>query len=134
MELFLNAAWFVIVVAAVVSLLRSQRFSDRRQLLSSLGALLCALVLIFPSISLTDDLHYEDFVFQDSSSTKRLISAVHNFGLLGQVFWSGAAILAGQISAPRITAWRLTQAFTSYCTPLLIAPLPARAPPSLLPR
>ena len=73
METFLNLLWLAITVAAVC-LWRFRWSVPRRAFCHSLtlqaGAMICALALLFPVISLTDDLHPEIAVV-DSVSGKR---------------------------------------------------------------
>jgi hypothetical protein len=73
METFLNLVWLVVAAAAIwqwrfrwtVSR-RTPRHSRRLEA----GAMVCALALLFPVISLTDDLHPE-IVAVDAASGKR---------------------------------------------------------------
>ena len=72
MEALLNTVWFLFAVGAVVaSIWRAPR--DRRHYLLEWVALLCAAVLLFPIISITDDLQAEVFVVEDSI-TKQMTS------------------------------------------------------------
>lgn len=71
MELILNILWFVLAGAAVAALLRSRRDAGfRAERISNRKALLalgCIVVLLFPVISASDDLHPSQAVFEDSS-------------------------------------------------------------------
>lgn len=78
MELLLNLVWFALAITAVFALLHS-----RRELASSgvrfsrtkaLVALGCMAVLLFPVISVSDDLHPSQAIFEDSS--KRILHGV----------------------------------------------------------
>ncbi len=68
LELLLNIVWVLVVTA---SLLFWRRFSSAsehcsRRPLTALVALVCILVLLFPVISATDDLHVAEFAIEDS--------------------------------------------------------------------
>ncbi len=72
MEVLLNAFWMLIVAAALAAwgIQAAQRQTAHwryRALSAQLLALGCALVLLFPVISLTDDLHAQQAVMEDSS-------------------------------------------------------------------
>lgn len=78
MELALNLVWAVIAVASYASLFRhfvmcgteDARLPTRRQ---SFIALTCALAILFPVISLTDDLHEIQATAEDASSAGLVI-------------------------------------------------------------
>jgi hypothetical protein len=74
MELLLNLAWVLLALPAYWLWRRGagarvRRFSARQGLL----ALGCALVLLFPVISATDDLHVMRAEMEDSSTSKRTV-------------------------------------------------------------
>jgi hypothetical protein len=78
-ELLLNIVWFGLASAAVIVLLRrrgdiacqSQRFSSYKALL----ALGCVIVLLFPVISASDDLHPSQALLEDSSKRSQHAAA-----------------------------------------------------------
>ena len=79
METFLNLLWLSVAVAATTRFaIRATRepddiaFPQRRQLAGT--ALLCVIVLLFPIISVTDDLH-EDAALIEESSGPRCVAA-----------------------------------------------------------
>ncbi len=80
MEGLLNVLWLVIALG-VVGLWRTRwsaaRASRRRRpsFLHEAMALACALLLLFPVISLTDDLHPAFALAEDSVSSKRALQA-----------------------------------------------------------
>ncbi len=76
MELLLNLVW-VLVAGTSVSAFLLWAPNRRKEFLLGLGALCCALLLLFPAISISDDLHFQAFVSEDSNPTKRLANAVH---------------------------------------------------------
>ncbi len=78
METFLNLIWLVIALGAG-AVWRYQwlpkRLAPRSRALPEFVALICALALLFPSISLSDDLH-PVIVAVDAASGKRNGSAI----------------------------------------------------------
>lgn len=133
MELFLNSIWFALVAGAVIALLRAHRRDlHGRRFLLDLGALLCASALLFPTISITDDLHLDAFVIEDSNATKRLVNAIAHTVPIAEAISFGF-IAFSFLLALRRPAWRTVEVVSSrYKTPLLIRPLLGRAPPTLL--
>jgi len=68
MELVLNLVWILLCVPAFWVFRRNLRnFSSAQRFLS----LACALVILFPVISATDDLHAAPKAMEQSTSTKR---------------------------------------------------------------
>ena len=71
MEILLNSLWLLVAMGAFLfwqaegeeGTARRREHNRRFRLL----ALACALILLFPTISLTDDLHAEQAVMEDSS-------------------------------------------------------------------
>ena len=75
MELLLNVAWLLLALPAY-ALWRSARAARRKYGLTSLQSLLalgCALVLLFPVISATDDLHAMRTEMEESPASKRSV-------------------------------------------------------------
>jgi hypothetical protein len=75
MELLLNLAWLLLAIPAYW-LWRSSMPANRRRGFSSLQCLLalgCALVILFPVISATDDLHAMRAEMEESPVSKRSI-------------------------------------------------------------
>ncbi len=131
MELFLNSVWFLLVAAGLLAVLRAYRHGlDRRRFLLSLGALLCAAAIVFPSISITDDLHLDAFVMEDSNSTKRLGNAVTHAAPLAKIAWLGFVALSF-LPVSRQCSWFLVGDIpSSYKVLFLIRPVSGRAPPA----
>src|SRR5579885_3345912 len=70
MELLLNLAWILLVVPAWWVFTRNVRtFSSAQRFLS----LACVLVILFPVVSATDDLHAAPQATEETSSTKRTL-------------------------------------------------------------
>ncbi len=129
MELLLNLVWVLIAATALCWHLRSAP-KDHKQFLLALGALCCALLLLFPTISVSDDLHFEAFLSEDSSPTKRLASAVVHVAPIYQIaiFFVFSALLAGLCR----TSWFVRRASSvPYLSALLDCPVLGRAPPAL---
>jgi hypothetical protein len=131
MELFLNSVWLMLVAAGFFAVLRAYRQGpDRRRFLLALGALLCAAAILFPSISITDDLHLDAFVMEDSNSTKRLGNVVTHAVPLSKIAWLGFVALS-LLLVSRQCSWCLAENISpSYKVPLLIRPVLGRAPPA----
>jgi hypothetical protein len=69
-ELLLNILWLALATGAVAAFVRSRVEDPARDRLPCVPALLalgCAVVLLFPFVSATDDLHPTQEVFEDSS-------------------------------------------------------------------
>jgi hypothetical protein len=80
MELLLNLAWLLLAIPAY-QLWRNSTPANRRRGFSSLQCLLalgCALVLLFPVISATDDLHAMRAEMEESPASKRSIRQAGN--------------------------------------------------------
>jgi purine-cytosine permease-like protein len=70
-ELALNIAW--LAVAAVLLLLcgaRALSFTERRKRITALVALACLIWLLFPVISITDDLNASQSVYEGTTTKK----------------------------------------------------------------
>jgi hypothetical protein len=96
MELFLNLVWCAIVAAAAIRFgLWSAKQPSRRRYIVAL-ATICVLALLFPIISVTDDLRNDPAVFEETSAVRKMgiVTSAHmNDGPLGVVVVL-AAILA----------------------------------------
>ncbi|HUK47101.1 MAG TPA: hypothetical protein VLW06_05900 [Terriglobales bacterium] len=93
MELLLNLLWFAIAAGALLVWLPISP-SHRRQFRLGLGALLCVLALLLPAISVTDDLHFDTFAVEDSSSSKRLANAPVHVSPISHVVWFAILLVA----------------------------------------
>ncbi len=134
MELLLNLAWLLLAIPAY-RLWRSSTPRSRDSGFSSLQCLLalgCVLVLLFPVISATDDLHTMRAEMEESPASKRSIRQASNEKPIPQTTLpSPPALLTS------VPSFRLTTDFgivVSHEVPLLLAaptPLNAeRAPPA----
>jgi len=68
LELLLNLVWVLIVTASLLVWRRLSCTNENcpRRPVTTLIALVCVLVLLFPVISATDDLHVAEFAIEDS--------------------------------------------------------------------
>jgi hypothetical protein len=74
MELLLNAIWLVISAAPIAWWVRTHSFaSRRREFCLGVGAMLCVGMLLFPPISVSDDLHNDVFAAEDANSSKKML-------------------------------------------------------------
>lgn len=129
MELLLNLVWVLIAAAALCWHLRSAP-KDGKQFLLALGALCCALLLLFPTISVSDDLHVQAIVTEDSSPTKRLASVITHVAPVYQIaiFFVFSSLLAALF---RTVCFVRTATPPPYLSALLDRPVLGRAPPAL---
>jgi hypothetical protein len=133
MELLLNLAWMAVVIAIGGVWARRWPARNRRERWLSLGALLCAAVLLLPVISVTDDLHLQTFVVEDSNSTKRLLSGIAQQNPIAPIIWLAMVLAAVWCVALRSIGWRSADRFSeSYRSPLFNTSLMGRAPPTPL--
>ncbi len=70
MEVALNVLWLLLGVAAFgFWLCRNRRGLRMPVLLRELPALACLVILLFPVLSMTDDLHFHEFAMEDAAGT-----------------------------------------------------------------
>ncbi len=76
MELLLNAVWVVLATMAATLWLSAWRRRSRSHPLLGLLAVACVFALLFPVISMSDDLRSTQVVMEDASATsKRMLKA-----------------------------------------------------------
>src|SRR5271165_3130499 len=97
MELLLNLFWFAIAVGGFAGLARTQRASARNRDVKALLALSCVLVLLFPIISASDDLHPSQALLEDA--TKRIQQGIVPLDVPGH----GPAVLVPVVFI--VSAW-----------------------------
>ena len=128
MELSLNLVWFLVGGIALWSFLGSHS-RDRKQFLFALIALSCAILLLFPAISVSDDLHFQAFVSEDSNPCKRLLIA----GQTCPIEYWATLLLAFLLTLLRRPLWSITTTkFTPRLSALFERPVLGRAPPVLV--
>lgn len=71
MELFLNLLWAFVAVVAAFAVARSISGQPKRRRYVIALATICVLALLFPIISVTDDLHDDVAVLEETSAVRR---------------------------------------------------------------
>lgn len=142
MELLLNAIWLVLAttllfVWRVRWLPQLRACSADRRKWQSFAGLICVLALLFPAISLTDDLHPTEFALADTKSL--YAAAAHGLPSVGAVPTHGspAHAFSGIIPASQLRLSFLPDGSSVTCTRVFALRdcgcrrISARAPPSL---
>lgn len=78
MELLLNLIWISLAVVAFLGFMRGRRVSSQLAVVpyrKSLLALLCGVLLLFPVVSASDDLHPTQAVMEEASKRLQLVVA-----------------------------------------------------------
>jgi hypothetical protein len=128
MELLLNLLWALIAGLALWSFQGSSS-RGQKQLLFALVALFCAILLLFPAISISDDLHFQAFVSEDSSTSKWLLSAVPTSPI---EYWA-TLLLAILLALFHRSFWFIRKARSILrLSALFDRPVLGRAPPALV--
>jgi hypothetical protein len=140
MEIVLNLVWVVVALASIAIWKYRwlpSRLHSRNSALPELVALVCALALLFPSISLTDDLHPE-IVAVDASSGKRngcqiLVPASQRGRATSNVAVHAAAMHAPGAPTESIVTSRLVVVFSRISYPAIVCSSQhGRSPPDSL--
>ncbi len=128
MELLLNVVWAILAGTAIAAFLSSAP-AQRKQFLLALGALCCALLLLFPSISVSDDLHFQAFVSEDSNPNKRLVNGAH----ISVEHFTASVFVLSSILASLFRVIGVVGVATAvfHLSSLLERPILGRAPPSM---
>jgi hypothetical protein len=136
MELGLNLLWLLLAAAGFALLWRGRgnRALTCRQSFRRIVSLACALVIVFPIISLTDDLHAAQAVIEDSKPAKGISKSSGAHGAASNLNKSSlpftvvaAGLLPGQ--SPRLLGLTAIQETGLLVAASAEAPNP-RAPPS----
>src|SRR5579863_1036289 len=134
MELALNLFWLLLTIVSLV--LWGRRSASppgrrRRVPVLSLIALGSALAILFPVISVSDDLHAEQAVLEESSPAKRsLRQAGHFASNPGKLKHPVAAVLAGGLAPTTWTILAGIGAPSVYAPyPQAVGVRPGRSPP-----
>ena len=135
MELILNLGWLLLAAACFHFWWpRKRRFGGQRnRSLRGFLALGCALVVLFPIISVTDDLHEEQAVMEDSSArlTKRWAGS-HGSASAEQHFFTPPSRVSSRLpfvaDLARVSGW-LCEPETSSRLEDYLSPVFGRAPP-----
>jgi hypothetical protein len=132
MELGLNLFWLLLIMASLVWRLKS-RWPRHQSKTSrhSLVAMGCALTILFPVISLTDNLHGEQAVLEDSSS--RVLKKCSAIGISSNQtkLLTSPACLAAPLcfSSCRPCVGRATSAVLTLLRPVVACVSDGRGPP-----
>ncbi len=133
MEVFLNSIWLVVAISAFL-FWQTEREPERREHNRRYRflALACALVLLFPVISLTDDLHAEQAAMEDSSrSVMKAWNRVQGCLRAGRSSFLAAVTHAPYSAAPRhLFLGTVVLVETRVLCLTLISPHEGRSPPS----
>lgn len=138
MEIVLNAFWFVLALASFGLWWRCGLHSEpgRGARFDGWVALCCILFILFPAISMTDDLHADLLVMEEASFSRR--------GLRGGGHHS--RVVASDLNTPAVACELAAEAFTfrfivvgrisggdgHLHSVFLVSPSAGRAPPSEL--
>jgi hypothetical protein len=132
MELLLNLAWLLLALPAYWLWRDSRTVSRKFRPSHSLLALACMLVVLFPVISATDDLHAMRAEMEESPSTKRNISQTSSDRSTAGKCHPQLALTQGTISFVA-TEWGWYHPLASLVSLPTVAVVssPGRAPPAL---
>lgn len=134
MELLLNLAWLLLALPAYWLWRSSRGAAAGRRLttLQSVFSLACALVILFPVISATDDLCVMRAEIEESPSTKRSICQ-KSTERISPGKWLGQPLLAMASSSfvPADDAWHLPPTSARSLTSAPAVARTGRAPPQL---
>jgi hypothetical protein len=135
MEVFLNSIWLVLAITAVLfwqtegkeGALERREHNSRYRFL----VLACALILLFPVISVTDDLHGEQAVMEDSSRSVMKARQLAQGGLRAGKSSFPALLVAipDHASAPFVVTARVARNETRVPRLNRMSPGESRAPP-----
>jgi hypothetical protein len=120
MELFLNTVWLLLALATL-AFWACQRPAQRneRSLGQGLIVLGCVLTLLFPVISMTDDLHAQQVAMEDASATtKKLVKAGERAKALLNERQLPAVLL---LPSPENALWHILGRVTPAAFPVTIA-------------
>jgi hypothetical protein len=138
MEAFLNILWLVIAASALfvwrTRWMRTPRKAGRKPV-QEWAAMVCALVLLFFAVSLTDDLHAEVMLSDDCFAGRRHCTSV------GPCSHSGKTLseLPAVVPPDKRTTASFTAGETVVAAPVVahlrhdLTPTSGRAPPSYVP-
>jgi hypothetical protein len=133
MELFLNLLWLLIAVVSV-AYWRRHAPPDAAKRRPQCIALACALLLLFPVISLTDDLHAEVMLVEDGNTAKRHAGSAA--GAAGHashgkhIAHSAVAVTPPRKILPGLAAFGSVSLETLLFSSFRVSPASGRDPPS----
>ena len=120
MELFFNLLWFALALVALFTV------RARRARSHALLALACAALLVFPAISISDDLHVTSAPFEEAN--KKRLDAEQWVGL--SIALPAPAAATG-IARPQVSSGEMLSEFVAHVVnPALVSFRLGRDPPS----
>ena len=136
MELLLNLAWLLVATGAIVLWLHQKHdgvSTGRTGLLLQSVALACALAVLFPAISATDDLHAAQLAVEASDVARKALRSMNTVSSSSAVDWLHflpALLLLAVMTAPQRRYIHAVRAFfVSTHDASLLSFLISRAPP-----
>ena len=135
MEVLLNLAWLLVATGAIVLWLRQRgrtASTGRRGVLLQSVALACALAVLFPAISATDDLHAAQLAVEASDVARKALSmnTVSSSNAVDWLHFLPALLLLAVMTAPqRRYIHSVRSFFVSTHDASLLSFLISRAPP-----
>jgi hypothetical protein len=130
MELALNLLWLLVASAALGWWLAGRDARSRRQFLVGLAALGCSLVLFFPVVSASDDLHSATPAMEDYSLSARKLRAAGQSSAWHATFV--APVVSPFISPVTASEGTITSAPVVFVALTPAFSLSGRAPPFFL--
>lgn len=132
MELFLNLCWLALLIPAYsLWLRRTSSDRSRRGSLVFVSTLGCALVLLFPVISASDDLHA---ISQAMEESKRSVHGDHCACAHMGAHAPQTALNASEHAGASLEPTGIVASFTPHALGTLLATIPTgRAPPVTIP-
>ncbi|HUN89069.1 MAG TPA: hypothetical protein VMU28_09780 [Terriglobales bacterium] len=99
MESLLNLAWLLVAIVCSIGLLsRMRKQPGRADLWILVTVVVCVMVLLFPVISMTDDLHAELFTAEESG--KRRVAGIQVQQLVPFIHAHAAWLLVALVMSP----------------------------------
>lgn len=135
MELLLNLAWLALALMAFIAFVRRRKATGRHPqatFKTALLALACALVLLFPVVSASDDLHPTQAVLEDATKRIQQMVAPQHHGDFNFFPSMVPALLAVYLLASLVVlqVWQLDLSEARVIS-LARKPTSGRSPPSL---
>jgi len=131
-ELLLNIVWLLLAVPAVLIWLQARKNRPApRGGICALLVLGCILLLLFPVISASDDLHAMRSEIEEASASKKIVMHVAAQAPHASTAWGGAALTVSAASiAPQIQVLaQVVYISVAFLQQAIQANLSSRAPP-----
>ena len=131
MELFLNLVWLTVATVLAGLWMRSRPHKGENRACAACCALFCAAVLLFPAISVSDDLASQTFTAEAGSSSAKWIASAANLShssAAGSVLPFVPGVRDFSIHLRRQFVQQVQQRMC-WVPRLLLSNVPGRAPP-----